>query len=289
MQYSFIPGVSGLLLLVLVAWYFARHRGHSPDVYVPLASWLRAGIYFCFCYLVAWYSGALPAALASPIYTAEQAADPLWWVWVVGLSVFITVAYWLIWARLTRQFGRRLNVLPQLLFGIAWGLAAGFLFLAFWHLAASAFPGLPTWATYLVSYACISIWQWLFQDYGWDVWVSPEHDCPWSIAVKVPTTHIPNVTLCLIFFALYGNYWIFVGLQTWALVGASLAMRMPAPWEQAPTPPARRAEGLFGAGLPRAAGYLAPRVEDCCRVARGQSPCAEAARLIDREGGRQHG
>lgn len=74
----------------------------------------------------------------------------------------------------------------------------------------------------------------------------------------MPATHIPNVTCCLIFFALYGNYWIFVGLQTWALLGASIAMRMPSPWCADETPPARQVPGLFGSGLPRAAGYKAP-------------------------------
>ena len=102
------------------------------------------------------------------------------------------------------------------------------------------------------------IWQWMFQDYGWDVYVSPEHDCPWSIAVKVPATHIPNVTFCLIFFAIYGNYWIFVALQTWALIGASIAMRMPSPWCRDETLPARQVPGLFGQSRARAAGYDAP-------------------------------
>jgi hypothetical protein len=110
------------------------------------------------------------------------------------------------------------------------------------------------WQVWLLAYTSIAIWQWLWQDYCWDVYISPEHDSPWSIKIKVIATHIPNITTCLIFFALYENYAIFVALQTWALVGASLAMRMPAPWSREVTPPATRSAGLFG--LTRASGYV---------------------------------
>ena len=80
---------------------------------------------------------------------------------------------------------------------------------------------LQPFQVWLLSYALIAIWQWLWQDYYWDVNISPEHDSPWSIKLKVIATHIPNITTCLIFFALYKNYAIFVALQTWALLGAS--------------------------------------------------------------------
>ena len=157
--------------------------------------------------------------------TSEQLANPIWRTWVFGLVTLVTVGYGVIWARFTIRFERKLELLPQVFFGLAWGPAAGFLFLSFWHLVQSLFPALPTWGVFLVSYVLTSVWQWLWQDYGWDVYISPEHDCPWSIAVKVPATHIPNVTFCLIFFAIYENYWIFVGLQTWALRGQPGACR----------------------------------------------------------------
>lgn len=246
------------MLTLLLFVYLLKYRHHAADKYVPMASWLRAGMYFCFCYLVAWYSGALPAALSQPVATAEQLADPVWRSCVFGLFILVSIGYWVIWARFTIRFDRKLELLPQIFFGLVWGLAAGFLFLSFWHIVQNVAPGLPTWAVWLISYFMISIWQWLWQDYGWDVYISPEHDCPWSITVKVPATHIPNVTFCLIFFAIYGNYWVFVGLQTWALIGASIAMRMPSPWCADETPPARRVQGLFGAARARAAGYESP-------------------------------
>lgn len=260
MQVDWFPVVVMAAMAAMTVQYVRKHRRHPPQQFVPVAAWLRAGIYFCFCYLMAWYSGALPAALTQPWATPQQLGSPIWQAWVLGLFVLITVGYWIIWARFTTHFERQLELLPQLAFGLLWGLAAGFLFLSFWYWVQMALPGLPVWGTWLVSYVIISIWQWLWQDYGWDVYISPEHDCPWSIMVKVPATHIPNVTLCLIFFALYDNHWIFVGLQTWALLGASIAMRMPSPWCQKPTLAANQVPGLFGPNRPRASGYIAPDI-----------------------------
>jgi len=252
---EWFPWAVSAVLILLVAHYSLKFRDIPADKYLPAAAWSRACIYFCCCYLFAWFSGALPAALSGPIATQEQLTNPIWRAWVFGLFVLVTIGYWVIWRRFTIHFERKLELLPQVFFGLIWGLAAGFLFLSFWHLVQTVAPSLPVWAIWLITYLLISVWQWLFQDYGWDVYISPEHDCPWSIAVKVPATHIPNVTFCLIFFAIYGNYWIFVALQTWALIGASVAMRMPSPWSTDETPPARRVPGLFGQDRARAAGY----------------------------------
>jgi hypothetical protein len=244
---------------ILVAIYLARHRRHPPDVYVPQAAWLRAGIYFCACYLVAiaWRTESPPvfdALLSNPIATPKQIADPAWWAFVVGLTALVTVAYWGIWARYTLRFDRRLDLIPQIVFGLFWGPASGLLFLSFYHVAQAVGRTWAPWQVWLLAYAAIGLWQWLWQDYGWDVYISPEHDSPWSIKIKVIATHIPNITACLIFFALYKNYALFVALQTWALVGASVAMRMPAPWSREVTPPATRSAGLLG--LTRASGYV---------------------------------
>jgi len=240
----------GLLLLL----YVARYRRHPPGVWSAPAAWLRAGIYFCFCLAVAHCSGALQATLASPLVHPGQWADPWWWLTTVVVTVFIFAAYWGYWYRSTLRFGRKLDVLPQLLFGLCWGVTTGLFFLSFWQLALAIGPDWPLWAVWLLAYTLISLWQALWMDMYWDVYVSPEHDSPASIRAKVPRTHIPNMTLCLTYFALYQNYWIFIALQTVALLAASFGMRMPAPWSSEPTPPARRVPGLLG--LPRAGGYV---------------------------------
>jgi hypothetical protein len=242
-----------LVMAILILLYLRRHRQHPADVFVPKAAWLRAGIYFCFCYLAAVVTGVFEALFSSPVVTDEQLSDTAWWLWVGGLILLVTAAYWVIWARYTIRFERRLDVLPQVLFGLLWGVASGMLFLSFYRVAETIGDTWATWQVWLLAYGLIAVWQWLWQDYGWDVYVSPEHDSPWSIRLKVFATHIPNITACLIFFALYESYAIFVALQTWALLGASLAMRMPAPWSLEDTPAATRSPGFFG--LPRASGY----------------------------------
>ena len=172
----------------------------------------------------------------------------------VALFAFIFGAYWGYWYRNTLRFGRKLDVLPQLVFGLGWGISTGLMFLSWWHLAQWIGDGWPLWAIWLIAYILISLFQALWMDMYWDVYVSPEHDTPESIRSKVPRTHIPNMTLCLTWFACYQNYHLFIALQTLALLAASFGMRMPAPWSRESTPAARRVPGLLG--LPRAGGYI---------------------------------
>jgi hypothetical protein len=198
--------------------------------------------------------------MKSPIFTPDQSMDIAWWFWLIGLILLVTVAYWIIWARYTLRFERHLDVIPQTMFGIFWGVASGSVFLSFYHVAKTIGHQWATWQVWLLAYVMIAFWQWIWQDYYWDVYIAPEHDSPWSIKFKVIATHIPNITACLVFFAIYDNYFIFIALQTWALLGASLAMRMPAPWSQELTPPATRSKGLFG--FIRASGYISEDPEN---------------------------
>ena len=246
--------IVSLTWLLMLAVYMIRYRAHSADVFSAPAAWLRAGMYWCFCLLAGELTGALDATLASPLIYAGQLDDLLWILSTGAVIIFIFVAYWGYWYRNTLRFGRALVFLPQLVFGLAWGFTSGLLFLSFWHLALALGSGWPVWITWLLAYTMISVWQALWMDMYWDVYVSPEHDTPESIRAKVPRTHIPNMTLCLTWFAVYQNYWIFIGLQTVALLAASFGMRMPPPWSRESTPPARRLTGLLG--LPRAGGYV---------------------------------
>jgi len=245
------------LMVGLWVVYLRGYRDHPADVFSPAAAHLRAGIFFCFCYLASWATGVLETILSEPVFTPAQWSDPVWRAWAIGLALFIAVAYWVVWARFTIRFDRKLDLAPQLLFGLLWGTSFGQLFLSFWHIAAMIGPDWAKWQVWLLTYAWLSVWQWLLMDMYWDIWISPEHDSAYSIALKVPATHIPNLTLGLIFFALYENHALFVAFQTMALAGCSVAMRMPAPWSRESTPPARRGPSLFR-GLPRAVGYRSP-------------------------------
>ena len=250
-----------VLMVVMLVIYLKGYRVQAEGEFSPQAAWLRAGIFFCFFYLVSYATGTMEAIVSQPIVTTEQLNDTAWQLWMAGLTAFILFAYWGIWSRFTIKFDRQLELLPQLLYGLLWGSAFGQMFLSIWHIAEMIGPDWATWQVYLLAYVIITFWQWFLMDMYWDIYISPEHDTAFSIALKVPTTHIPNVTLGLIFFALYENYVIFIALQTLALVGCSLAMRMPSPWCKQPTLPARMGPSVFF-GLPRCVGYLSPDPEN---------------------------
>jgi hypothetical protein len=244
-----------LAMVVMWAVYIRAYRNQSADEFVPMAAHLRAGIFFCGCYLLSYVSGTMEAILAEPLYTPQQMADPAWRWWMLSMLVFILLAYWVVWARFTIRFERQLELVSQVLYGLVWGTAFGQLFLSFWHIAALIGSDWATWQVWLLTYAALSIWQWLLMDMYWDIYISPEHDTAYSIALKVPTTHVPNVTLGLTFFAIYENHTIFIAFQCLALIGCSIAMRMPSPWCRKPTLAARQGPSWFF-GLPRCVGYL---------------------------------
>ncbi|HCS28438.1 MAG TPA: hypothetical protein DIW43_13345 [Spongiibacteraceae bacterium] len=245
---------------VMLVLYIARFRRHPAEVFSPVAAWLRAFIYFGCCFLFAWLTGATASLLASPVIPAAAGTSRYFLPITAALTVFVLIAYWGIWAKWTLRFGRKLDIPAQLFFGLVWGVSYPLCFLGFWHLSLNITPDWPMWAVFLLAYTLISLWQYLWQDLYWDVYIAPEHDTPWTIKWKVPCTHIPNVTLCLIYFAVYDAYWIFIALQALALTGCSFAMRMPAPWSKEPTPPARRHPFVFG--LVHGGGYVSEDPEN---------------------------
>ena len=255
-----------ILMGILLVVYRVRYA--KPEIleqeiveFNPVTAWLRAGILFCLFFLISWATGTMEMILSSPIATPEQLTDPRWRMWVIGLTIFILIAYWGIWARYTIRFDRKLDLIPQTAFGLIWGLSFGQMLLSIWQIVVMLTPNWAYWQQGILAYIFISLWQWLLMDMYWDIYISPEHDSPKSIKLKVPLTHVPNVTLSLIFFILYQNYVIFIALQTLALLGASIHMRMPAPWSKEKTPAARREPSMFW-GLPRCGGYISEDPEN---------------------------
>lgn len=245
-------GVIAVTLVGLLIHHFRRYRQLTAVDYVPAAAWTRAFIYFCACYLVSYATGAMELLLTSPLVTEAQWHDPVWWASTLGCLGLILGCYFGIWARWTLYFDRKVYFWPQLLFGAVWGSALGQLLITFFHLF--KLTGWPLWGVWLGTFTVVGMWQGLWQDLYWDVYVSPEHDTPKSIMLKTFLTHIPNVTFCLTYLAVYENYAIFVGLQSLALVAASLYQRLPPPWETRAVLAPRTAPGLFG--LPHATGYI---------------------------------
>jgi hypothetical protein len=262
--------VFALFLFVLLGILFAVYRlkYFKPEIlkqeiteFNPATAWLRAGMFFCFFFIVSWGTGTMETVLNFPVATSQQLSDPSWRLWVISLTVLILVAYWGIWARYTIRFDRKLDLLPQITFGLLWGVSFGQMLISIWRIVVMLTPNWAPWQQGILAYVFISLWQWLLMDMYWDIYISPEHDSPKSIKLKVPLTHVPNVTLSLIFFILYQNYAIFIALQTLALLGASIHMRMPAPWSTDKTPAARREPSIFW-GLPRCGGYISEDPEN---------------------------
>jgi hypothetical protein len=102
-------------------------------------------------------------------------------------------------------------------------------------------------------------WQYFIQDYFWDVYVSPEHDTPWSIKMKTMVSHIPNVALCLLFLVIYNNYLLYVLTQMFGLMAAAIFQKFPAPWAKGKFHAPMSKPGMFG--MPHGSGYLGEDVD----------------------------
>ena len=262
MTQPIFASIIAVIMCASVVVYLLRYRNCDSEQYVPIAAWIRGLIYCCFTYLLAWYFGVWDAILAQPIATTEQLQSSNWQIWVGGLFAWILFSYWGVWGRFTVRFDRKLNLLPQITFGLLWGTASGQMFLVIWHFSTMVGGGeWAIWQVYALTYLIITFWQWFLMDMYWDIYISPEHDTLFSIGLKVAVTHVPNITISLIFFALYENYVIFIALQTLALTGACIMMRMPGPWCTDKHLLARQIPSMFF-GLPRCGGYVSEDPEN---------------------------
>jgi hypothetical protein len=230
-----------------------KYRNLPIETWIPGAAWCRAFMYFAFCNIVIAASGTLEQVFTQPIFTLEQTGNTIWLAYFLFCFAYVFVAYWILWARMTLTFNRRFYLGSGLLFGLAWGWSTGGLLLSFYHMWSLA--GVPGWATYLLAFASMGLWQYASQDYFWDVYVSPEHDTPRSIIIKTAVCHVPNVAICLGFLVLFNNYAIYVALQTSALIASTIFQKMPAPWAKGSFHAPMNKTGIWG--LPHGAGYTA--------------------------------
>ena len=248
-----LVGVSAAVsLLACGTATFLQGRGIPQQDFRPRLLWLRAGTYISACWLFSVLAGTFEKIVANAPATTEQLRNSSWWLWTLLSVAIILLGYWVIWARWTLHFNRPRSIAAQVLFGVLWGTGSGQLFVAIYDLIATT--NWSTWLVWLVAWCVIGGWQGVFQDVGWDVWVAPEHDTPWSIKRKVPASHIPNVTITLTYLALYENRLIFIGLQSLALVAASIYMRFPK-WNETEPILAPATEPAY-LGLTRATGFI---------------------------------
>ena len=247
----FMTGVI-VLLIVLLTVYLKNYRGLPQTDFNPKVIWIRALIVFCVCFILSWVTGTMDKILANPFVTQEQLQSTTWIIFTAVCFVFIFIAYWIVWASMTITFNRKRYLVTQICFGLVWGAATSQVFLVIWN-----FAGIfdwPMWGRWILGYVLLSAFMGLWQDLYWDVYVVPEHDTPRSLKLKTICSHIPNMTLCLTYLAIYDNQLIFIMLQTMALLGASIFLRFPPWWEKSDVVAPRTEPGLFG--LPHAAGYI---------------------------------
>lgn len=243
--------VLAVALVALVTVYVRRYRSVPWTVYRATPAWIRAGIYFCACFLIAWASGATEKLLDGPIATSDQLRDPTWIGYTLAALGFICVAYGIVWVHFTVRFDRPLTPVRSTLFGVLWGLSSGQLFLSVWLIANDV--GLPEPAAWVVTWLVLGAWQPNFHNIYWDHWIAPEHDTRLTQRIKALGCHIPNLLITLTYLALFDNALIFVGLQVIACVSASAGMRFPAPgYVGGPHELALRSD----ARIPRCLGYV---------------------------------
>jgi hypothetical protein len=240
-----------VLLVALVATYLTRYRGRPWTAYDARPAWIRAGIYFCFCYLLSYLSGGMQKLIDDPIVTSEQLSDPAWWAYTAVAFAFITVMYGVVWVRYTVLFDRPKHFWISALFGFLWGSSSGQLFLAVWLLSNDLFGSEP--AAWVATVIVLGAWQPNFHNIYWDHWIAPEHDTRLTQRIKALGCHIPNLLITLTYLAIFDNAAIFVGLQIMACTFASVGMRFPAPWD----PPSERdLAHRSGGRVPRCEGYV---------------------------------
>jgi len=251
-MYSTIHALlSATLGISLTIVYFSKYRGTPVNVWKPQIAWTRAFIYFSTCNFIFAISGTLDTLLSQPIVRIEQLTNPFWLLYLIVCLLYIFIAYWILWSRMTLTFDRQYYLFMEILFGIIWGISTGGFLLSLYHLW--ALTDLAPWMIYILSYISLGICQYFTHDYFWDVYVSPEHDTPRSIFIKTLVCHIPNVALTVGFLIIWENYAIFILFFILALMAATIFQKFPAPWAKGEFHAPMVKSGIFG--FYRGAGY----------------------------------
>lgn len=215
-------------IIILAVALLRLNRLRPAGVYDPQRAWLRAAIYFMFCFLVSWTAGVLPALRSIPVMRPDQIGDPLWWLATAGLAAIILFGYGVIWRGGTVSHNRPLSLVPLLIFGIAWGVATGELLLSIWSIVEKAGfgPVASAVATFLIVGSLNGLWHSKY----WDSRVSPDHNVLECNRTKILLAHFPNLIFSLLHLALFSNPYVFVLGQVVALTISTLVMRFPPFW-----------------------------------------------------------
>ena len=252
---------SSTIGIVLLFNYFKKYKGLSVKEWKPWAAWIRSFIYFSVCNIIIAASGTLEQVLSQPIFYEEQILNPFWMFYCVFCFVYVFIAYWILWSRMTLTFDRKYYLGSEIVFGIIWGYSTGGVLLSFYHLWSMI--NIPEGILYFLSFLSAGIWQYFIQDYFWDIYVSPEHDTPKSIVIKTIVCHVPNLLIVLGFLSIWKNYLLFMTVFMFALVASTIFQKFPSPWAKGYFHAPMTKPGIFG--LPHGAGYLGEKNKKASR------------------------
>ena len=222
--------IAAVFVLCLIG-LLALRRGKDLKQYDPRLAWLRGGVYFSACMLIARASGAWQAVFNQPLASAANRSDPGWILFSAGCAAILYVGYFLVWPRGTLSHGRRLDIPAVLIFGSLWGLSESLLFVAVWFAAANLIE--PTWLVAVVAFIIISAFSGLWHQLYWDIYVAPEHNILEWNGRKVLFAHVPNLLVTLTYLAIYESFGMFVLFQTIVLLASTYFMRFPGFWSPA--------------------------------------------------------
>jgi len=218
-----------LLAAVIGIFFFTERAKHDPNVHSPRIAWMRAWIYYCFVILFSWTTGVFNVVVSNPLATAENLSNTNWIIYTCAGVGIVIWGYIIWWPRGTLTHGRKLYVLPTLVHGVMWGIAAGLLYLSMYALVERLqFPG---FVNGLVLVGFVAIYNLNYQLGWWDIHVSPPHNIKATNNAKVALAHNPFLIVALSYFIIYGNAGIYVLLNALAMAASAIALRFPPFWE----------------------------------------------------------
>lgn len=220
-----------LALLTALAFSLKIQRARCDlTIYEPKLAWLRAGVYFCLCWVISWGSGVLNTLAASAQPLPQLMVEPIFLICVAAILMFEYIAYYRVWAAGTYHNGRTLYPGWAIGFGILWGVAEAQLFLSFFAIAEAL--GANIWVAAAAMWVGVGIWYGPWHRFYWDFYVAPEHNVLEWNGKKVALVHVPNITITIAYLVYFREPHLFVGFMAFALVGAAWYMRFPAPSDQ---------------------------------------------------------
>ena len=166
----------------------------------------------------------------TPMIPKMASMESLFWVLFGAMFLIVGVGYWVIWPMGTQTHGRRRSLPASVSFGVLWGASEGVLYVALWSVLRDLVSS--DWMVVAAGYLVVSVFKALWHPLFWDVRVSPIHNIEsWNVT-KILVVHTPNLLVSFTFLTLYEAGGVFVLAQIVAVVGSTVFMRFPSPFDE---------------------------------------------------------